>query len=101
VNSNSGFESQGRSPEYGRVSGQDSRAKLDEQRFLLSPFRRFWRQGKMLDWAVLFFITAMLAAVAGYLVGNSTGFFNYAWLLSIASLLLGLIGVFLDKKSPR
>jgi len=60
---------------------------------------RFWKQGKMLDWAVLFFITAMLAAFIGLLVGSPDGIFNYAGLLSLASLVMGVAGLFLDTRN--
>ena len=57
---------------------------------------RFWRQGKMLDWAVIFFITAMLAALTGYLGGGADSALHYMALLSLASLLMGVAGLFLD-----
>jgi len=53
----------------------------------------------MLDWAVLFFITALLAAFIGLLVGSPDGIFNYAGLLSVASLLMGVAGLFLDTRN--
>jgi len=68
------------------------------QHSLVKGCKRFWKQGKMVDWAVLFFITATLAAIAGYLVGSPDSFFNYAWLLSIASLVMGVVGLFMDTR---
>lgn len=60
--------------------------------------KRLLTPGKWLERAVLFLCLAVISAIAGFL-GSGSAIFNSAWMISTASLLLGVISLFLDNSA--